>query len=229
MSSGADETDAVATSEEQPSSNRAQPFPEAFKTFIAQGWEPYPAEKPEPLPAAAWTAGRRQALSELFPGERLVVGAGGLGSPVLAYLAAAGVGTIGVADADVVDPSNLQRQVLHGVHDVGRRKVDSAADRLAEVNPPGSFAHRHLFHTGVPLRKRDISPHLQGQARPSSRLFHLRKRHRSPQSFAIFFIRRAQGQALFPWPGASQTKPSGSIVLLPRQRRAGKETSCLGV
>jgi adenylyltransferase/sulfurtransferase len=65
----------------------------------------------------------------------LVVGAGGLGSPALLYLAAAGVGTIGIVDADVVDASNLQRQVVHGEADVGRLKVDSAADRVAEVNP----------------------------------------------------------------------------------------------
>ena len=65
----------------------------------------------------------------------LVVGAGGLGSPVLTYLAAAGIGTIGIVDADVVEESNLQRQVVHGVADVGRPKVDSARDTLAEVNP----------------------------------------------------------------------------------------------
>jgi adenylyltransferase/sulfurtransferase len=64
-----------------------------------------------------------------------VVGAGGLGSPALLYLAAAGVGTIGVIDPDVVEASNLQRQVVHGASDVGRRKVDSAADAIAEVNP----------------------------------------------------------------------------------------------
>ncbi|HEX8498013.1 MAG TPA: molybdopterin-synthase adenylyltransferase MoeB [Actinomycetales bacterium] len=65
----------------------------------------------------------------------LVLGAGGLGSPVLLYLAAAGIGTIGVCDADVVDASNLQRQVVHGVSDVGRPKVGSAAATLAEINP----------------------------------------------------------------------------------------------
>lgn len=64
-----------------------------------------------------------------------VVGAGGLGSPTLLYLAAAGVGTIGIIDDDVVDASNLQRQVIHGQSDLGRPKVDSAADALAEVNP----------------------------------------------------------------------------------------------
>ena len=65
----------------------------------------------------------------------LVVGAGGLGSPALLYLAAAGVGTLGVVDGDVVEVSNLQRQVLHGVGDLGRPKVDSAADAVAAVNP----------------------------------------------------------------------------------------------
>jgi molybdopterin/thiamine biosynthesis adenylyltransferase/rhodanese-related sulfurtransferase len=65
----------------------------------------------------------------------LVVGAGGLGSPALMYLAAAGVGTIGIVDDDVVEPSNLQRQVVHGVGDVGRLKTGSAARRLASVNP----------------------------------------------------------------------------------------------
>ncbi len=65
----------------------------------------------------------------------LVVGAGGLGSPALMYLAAAGVGTIGVVDDDVVEMSNLQRQVVHGVSDVGRLKSESAAQRLASVNP----------------------------------------------------------------------------------------------
>lgn len=65
----------------------------------------------------------------------LVVGAGGLGSPALLYLAAAGVGTIGVVDDDVVEVTNLQRQVVHGVADVGRAKVDSAADAVAAVSP----------------------------------------------------------------------------------------------
>ncbi len=65
----------------------------------------------------------------------LVVGAGGLGSPALLYLAAAGVGTLGIVDPDVVDASNLQRQVIHGQADLGRLKVDSAADRIGQVNP----------------------------------------------------------------------------------------------
>jgi len=89
---------------------------------------------------------RHLILPELGPlGQRrlaaakvLVVGAGGLGSPALLYLAAAGVGTIGVVDADVVDVSNLQRQVVHSDADVGRLKVDSARDRILATNPNAS-------------------------------------------------------------------------------------------
>src|SRR6476660_2747169 len=65
----------------------------------------------------------------------LVIGAGGLGSPTLLYLAAAGVGTLGIIDDDDVDLSNLQRQVIHGVADVGRPKTESARDAIAALNP----------------------------------------------------------------------------------------------
>ena len=72
---------------------------------------------------------------KLKSGRVLLVGAGGLGSPAALYLAAAGVGTLGLVDFDVVDLSNLQRQVLHGTSDVGRPKLDSARDRIHDVNP----------------------------------------------------------------------------------------------
>jgi molybdopterin/thiamine biosynthesis adenylyltransferase/rhodanese-related sulfurtransferase len=65
----------------------------------------------------------------------LCVGAGGLGSPALLYLAAAGIGTLGVIDFDVVDESNLQRQVIHGQSDIGRPKAESARDSIREINP----------------------------------------------------------------------------------------------
>src|SRR6267378_4402471 len=65
----------------------------------------------------------------------LCIGAGGLGSPAALYLAAAGVGTIGIVDFDDVDLSNLQRQILHGTKDVGRSKLESARDRLRDINP----------------------------------------------------------------------------------------------
>ncbi len=65
----------------------------------------------------------------------LCVGAGGLGSPLVFYLAAAGIGTLGLVDFDVVDASNLQRQIIHSTKDVGRKKLDSAAEKLAALNP----------------------------------------------------------------------------------------------
>ena len=79
------------------------------------------------------------AQQKLKAARVLMIGTGGLGSPAALYLAAAGVGTLGLVDADVVDVSNLQRQVLHGTKDIGRAKLDSAADRLRDINP-----HVHL-------------------------------------------------------------------------------------
>ena len=76
-----------------------------------------------------------QAQRRLKNARVLVVGAGGLGSPALLYLAAAGVGTLGIVDDDVVDVSNLQRQIIHGVSDVGSTKAESAARSVAELNP----------------------------------------------------------------------------------------------
>ena len=86
---------------------------------------------------------RHLTLPEVGPeGQRrmkaasvLCVGAGGLGSPIALYLAAAGVGRIGIVDADIVDESNLQRQLLHGTADIGRKKTVSARDRLRDINP----------------------------------------------------------------------------------------------
>lgn len=112
----------------------------------------------EPGPALSEAQRRRYArhtrLAELGEtGQRrlaaarvLVVGAGGLGAPSLTYLAAAGVGTIGIVDDDVVELSNLHRQPLHSDAALGRAKVDSAADRLAEVNPHVAVqVHRQRF------------------------------------------------------------------------------------
>jgi len=76
-----------------------------------------------------------EAQRKLKAARVLCIGAGGLGSPVAMYLAAAGVGTLGIVDADVVEESNLQRQLLHGTRDLGRAKLDSALDRLHDINP----------------------------------------------------------------------------------------------
>ena len=72
---------------------------------------------------------------ELKQARVLCIGAGGLGSPVALYLAAAGVGTLGIVDFDIVDLTNLQRQIIHGTADVGRSKLDSAAETIASINP----------------------------------------------------------------------------------------------
>ena len=76
-----------------------------------------------------------EGQARLLDAKVLVIGAGGLGSPVLLYLAAAGVGTLGVVDDDVVDLSNLQRQVIHSTASIGRPKVESAGDTLGAINP----------------------------------------------------------------------------------------------
>ena len=72
---------------------------------------------------------------KLLDGKVLIIGAGGLGAPAALYLAAAGVGTIGIADADVVDLSNLQRQVIHSTPDIGKPKVESAKESMQAINP----------------------------------------------------------------------------------------------
>ena len=72
---------------------------------------------------------------KLLDGKVLIIGAGGLGSPIALYLALAGVGTLGIVDFDVVDVSNLQRQILHTDADVGKRKVESAKETLLAHNP----------------------------------------------------------------------------------------------
>jgi len=74
----------------------------------------------------------------------LCIGAGGLGSPLALYLGAAGVGTLGIVDFDVVDYTNLQRQIIHSTNDVGRKKLDSAADKLKALNP---FLNLRMFDT----------------------------------------------------------------------------------
>ena len=76
-----------------------------------------------------------EGQERLLQSRVLVIGAGGLGSPVLMYLAAAGVGTLGIVDFDVVDLSNLQRQIVHGTENVGEPKVASAVERLEDINP----------------------------------------------------------------------------------------------
>jgi adenylyltransferase/sulfurtransferase len=86
---------------------------------------------------------------KLLASKVAVIGAGGLGSPAALYLAAAGVGTLGIVDFDTVDLSNLQRQILHHGHDVGRPKVESAADTIRDINPDVTvIPHRVALSSG---------------------------------------------------------------------------------
>ena len=92
-------------------------------------------------------AGQRKLLDSSV----LVIGAGGLGSPIAMYLAAAGIGKLGVVDFDTVDVSNLQRQILHTSDDVGRPKVESAIEHLRAINPTIEIVGHDtlLFSTNV--------------------------------------------------------------------------------
>ena len=82
---------------------------------------------------------------KLLNAKVLIIGAGGLGAPAALYLAAAGVGTIGIADADEVDLSNLQRQVIHATSDIGKPKVESAKETMQAINPDVKVQTYHTF------------------------------------------------------------------------------------
>ncbi len=90
-----------------------------------------------------------EGQKKLLDAKVLVIGLGGLGSPAAMYLAAAGVGTLGVADADVVDVSNLQRQIAHATGDIGKAKVDSAKETIHAINPDVAVeAYRQSVSSG---------------------------------------------------------------------------------
>mgnify|MGYP001163270266 CR=1 FL=1 len=90
-----------------------------------------------------------EGQKKLKAAKILCIGTGGLGSPIALYLAAAGVGTLGLVDCDVVDYSNLQRQILHGTKDVGRKKINSARDRIKDVNPNVQVELHDAFFTSA--------------------------------------------------------------------------------
>ncbi len=161
----------------------------------------------------------------------LCIGAGGLGSPLALYLGAAGVGTLGIVDFDVVDYTNLQRQIIHSTADVGRKKLDSAAEKLKAINP---FLNIRKFDTRLSQRKR---------AGTVSRVRHHRRRHRQlshalPGERCLRAYRQAQrlrldfplrrpgqrfrhqGRSLLPLP-VSRAATAGTGSFLRRRRRAG--------
>lgn len=90
---------------------------------------------------------------KIFDAKVLIIGAGGLGSPAALYLAAAGVGTIGIADADNVDLSNLQRQVIHHTSDIGKPKVESAAEKMRAINPDVEVRTYHEWVRAANIRE----------------------------------------------------------------------------
>ena len=104
----------------------------------------------------------KEGQERLSEGRVLLIGCGGLGTPVAMYLAAAGVGTIGLMDGDVVDESNLQRQVIHFTGDVGKLKVASAAEKLRAINPNCRIIEIPEFFTADCPRP---CPHLQSPTR----------------------------------------------------------------
>ena len=139
------------------------------KAPISQ-WKDAGGDWEEPVQLLSASQQRRYARQLLIPeigqeGQRtlldakvLLIGAGGLGSPAALYLAASGVGTIGLVDDDVVDESNLQRQVLHGVDDVGSRKVDSAERTIHGLNPE-TIVVKHVERLGPDNVERLIEPY----------------------------------------------------------------------
>ena len=122
--------------------------------------------QPLPAPPPAPRGGRGGSDRSCSSAKVLLLGAGGLGSPAALYLAAAGVGTLGIIDMDVVDESNLQRQILHNIDRIGDRKVDSAKKTLTLLNP--DVERRHLRH----------APRRRQRARHHRRLRRDRRRHR---------------------------------------------------
>jgi adenylyltransferase/sulfurtransferase len=94
-----------------------------------------------------------EGQKKLKAAKILCIGTGGLGSPIALYLAAAGVGTLGLVDCDIVDYSNLQRQILHGTKDVGRKKINSARDRIKDVNPNVQVNLHDAFFTSDNARE----------------------------------------------------------------------------
>lgn len=94
-----------------------------------------------------------EGQNKLFSSKVLIIGAGGLGSPAALYLAAAGIGTIGIVDADKVELSNLQRQIIHATHDLGKTKVESASSKMRLINPDITVQPYHEFVCASNIRQ----------------------------------------------------------------------------
>ncbi len=162
----------------------------------------------------------------------LLVGTGGLGAPLGMYLAAAGVGTLGLVDFDVVDGSNLQRQIIHGTKDVGRPKIASARDRLLDINPNVRI---ETFETRLTSANALVDPaRLRRRRRRDGQLSHAlpgQRRLRAAgqaQRLRLDLPLRGPGQrvrharrAVLPLP-LSRAAAAGTRAVVRRGRRAGR-------
>lgn len=180
---------------------------------------------------------RQLALPEIGPagqarlgaGRVLVVGVGGLGSPAAYYLVAAGVGTVGLLDPDRVEPSNLQRQILHVTADVGRLKIESAAARLAALNPHVRLRPeaRRLDAAGAPDLLRDYDFILDATDNFASKFAIADACHRAGKPYSHAGILRFMGQTLTVHPG--RTACYRCVFEAPPAEASGAPQGPLGV
>jgi molybdopterin/thiamine biosynthesis adenylyltransferase len=147
--------------------------------------------------------GRGQA--KLLAGRVLIVGAGGLGSPAALYLAAAGVGTLGLADGDVVDLTNLQRQIAHATADVGRAKVESAAAKCRAINPDVTVRlhPEHLRANNAAAILKDYDFVIDGTDNFAAKFLVADACHFAGKPYSHAGILRFEGQAMTVIPGKS--------------------------
>lgn len=147
--------------------------------------------------------GKGQA--KLLASRILIVGAGGLGSPAALYLAAAGVGTLGLADGDVVDLTNLQRQVAHATADVGRRKVESAAAKCRAINPEITVRlhPEHLEADNALAMLKDYDFVIDGTDSFAAKFLVADACHFAGKPYSHAGILRFEGQAMTVLPGKS--------------------------
>ncbi|MEI6210570.1 MAG: molybdopterin-synthase adenylyltransferase MoeB [bacterium] len=142
---------------------------------------------------------------KLLAGRVLIIGAGGLGSPAALYLAAAGVGTIGLADGDVVDLTNLQRQVAHATADVGHAKVESAAAKCRAINPDVNVRlhPEHIRADNALAIMRDYDFVIDGTDNFAAKFLVADACHFAGKPYSHAGILRFEGQAMTVIPGQS--------------------------
>ena len=140
---------------------------------------------------------------KLLAGRVLVIGLGGLGSPAAFYLAAAGAGTLGLADADVVEPSNLQRQILHATPDIGRPKTESAAEKIRDLNPEVrvKLYSERFARDNAPALLRDVDFVVDATDNFASKYFIAEACHTAGRAYSHAGIQGFTGQTMTVLPG----------------------------